>query len=135
MTMTVVPTGGKLTVPLLGCGPTEWRTAPGDDVGVDPPDLVAVDAADTDVAGPAEPDDPLLAMAVLEAPAPPPAAEAEPDDPPHAVSSSTSAPSPVAAAHPLLRITSTPFTGMTRSRSSPSRSEPEVLRAFPGRHG
>jgi hypothetical protein len=33
----------------------------------------------------------------------------EPDDPPHAASSSTSDPSPVAAAHPLLRMTDLQF--------------------------
>jgi hypothetical protein len=35
-----------------------------------------------------------------------PVVEVELDDPPHAVSSSTSEPSPVATVHPLLRITS-----------------------------
>jgi hypothetical protein len=101
--MTVVPCGGNVTVPLLGCGPAEWWGVADDDA----PDpllvavAVAVAAADTD----ALPDELLLAWAVLEAP---PAAELD-DDPPHAASSSTSDPSPVAAAQPrvpLLRITS-----------------------------
>jgi hypothetical protein len=72
--------------------------------------LVAVAAADTDDAGAAGPDDPLLGWpAALE---PEPAAEVDTDDPPHAASSRTSDPIPVAAAHPLLRITSLQFTVM-----------------------
>jgi hypothetical protein len=71
---------------------------------VDPALLVAVDAAVADdagaVDGTAAPDEPLLASGALEAE---PAAEFAPD-PPHAASSSTSDPIPVAAAHPLLRI-------------------------------
>jgi hypothetical protein len=63
-----------------------------------------VDAAVADDAGAAGPDDPLPAALEAE-----PAAVFEPDDPPHAASSSTSDPSPVAAAHPLLRITSLQF--------------------------
>jgi hypothetical protein len=39
----------------------------------------------------------------------------EPDVPPHAASSSTSDPSPVAAAHPLLRITDLQFARMACS--------------------
>src|SRR5439155_14691377 len=49
------------------------------------------------------PDAALLAWGAPDAD---PAAEFAPDEPPHAASSSTSDPIPVAAAHPLLRIIS-----------------------------
>jgi hypothetical protein len=62
-----------------------------------------VAAAVADDAGAVGPDDPLLAEADVE---PEPAAEFELDDPPHAASSRTNDAIPVAAAHPLLRITS-----------------------------
>jgi hypothetical protein len=97
---------------LLGCGPAVWwgfgcAVAVGDDAALV---LVAVAAADTDDAGAAGPDDPLLGWpAALE---PESAAEVDTDDPPHAASSRTSDPIPVAAAHPLLRITSLQFTVM-----------------------
>jgi hypothetical protein len=98
--MTVVPIGLNVT-PELG-----WACAvlPGDeleDLGL----AFVVDADDdTDVAG-AELDDDVPWIAVLEVV---PAAEPglELDDPPQAASSSTSEPSPVAAAHPLFRMTS-----------------------------
>src|SRR5438034_10126368 len=96
--MTVVPIGG-IDWSLLGSGATEWWAFAD---AVDPAVLVAVAAAVADdaaevAAGP----EPLLARGALE---PEPAAVFEPGDPPHAASSSTSDPSPVAAAHPLLRI-------------------------------
>jgi hypothetical protein len=78
-------------------------------VADDPALLVAVAAAVADDAGADDgtvPDAALLARAPLDAE---PAAEFEPDEPPHAASSSTSDPIPVAAAHPLLRITSLQF--------------------------
>jgi len=116
--MTVVPIGGMDEMPALGCGPAVWCGVadpgePGDDP---PPFLVAVLAADTDDAGAAGPDDPLPVWTELE---PAPVAPVGLDDPPHAASSSTSDPSPVAAAHPLLRITSLHFARMTRSQGSP----------------
>jgi hypothetical protein len=117
-TMTVVPTDGKITAPLLGCGPTEAWPGGGAVTGALVPPLlllllllVAVATAVTDEAGAAGPEDPLLTDG---APEPEPAAEVA-LDPPHAVSSRASEAIPVAAAHPLLRITSLPFTEMTRS--------------------
>jgi hypothetical protein len=93
---TVVPIGGKVTPALL----LGWASAVCFDAELE---LVAwafaVEAGD---------DDPVLAddtavpwVAVSEAA---PVLELELDDPPHAVSSSTSEPSPVATVHPLLRI-------------------------------
>src|SRR5437879_4969413 len=101
--MTVVPTGGMDWSLLLGSGPTDLC---GLADAVDPALLVAVDAAVADDAGAVDgtvPDEPPLASGPLDAE---PAAEFEPDAPPHAASSSTSDPMPVAAAHPLLRIIS-----------------------------
>jgi len=100
--MTVVPTGGNETPPVVACGWAEWWGFA--DAVDDAAFLVAVAATVADDAG-AEPDDPLLAGAD-----PDPAA-VEPDDPPHAASSRTNEPIPVAAAHPLLRITSLQFQG------------------------
>jgi hypothetical protein len=91
--MTVVPTAGKLTAPLLGCDPAVLP-ALGDEV---PPAVVVAWADTLDPA--------TVAWSVL---------EAELDDPPHAASSSTSDPSPAAAAHPLLRIYVSPFASMIR---------------------
>jgi hypothetical protein len=94
---TVVPTGGKVTPALL----LGWASAVCFDAELE---LVAwafaVEAGDDD--------DPVLAddtavPCVAESEAAPPA-ELELDDPPHAVSSSTSEPSPVATVHPLLRM-------------------------------
>src|SRR5580704_6880050 len=117
--MTVVPTGGKLTWSPLprgaGCEWVGFADAP------DPPDLVAT--GDTD----AGPDDPLLAGAE---PDPDPAVEVVPDDPPHAASSRTNEPIPVAAAHPLLRITSLQFTGMTRPAGKPVQGLPAASRTL-----
>ena len=96
--MTVVPTGGMDWSPPLGSGATDlWGLAFFFD-----PLLVAVAAAVADDAGADDgtvPDAALLASGALDGE---PAAEF--DDPPHAASSSTSDPIPVAAAHPLLRI-------------------------------
>src|SRR6266513_5001566 len=89
--MTVVPTAGM-----------DWSPAL----------LVAVAAAVADDAG--ADDGPALVEDPLDAD---PAAEFEAGEPPHAASSSTSDPIPVAAAHPLLRITSLQFARMTRSRA------------------
>ena len=70
--MIVVPTGGNVTVPLLGCGPTDWWAFA--DAVDDDPLLVAVDCAVAEDAGALAPDDPLLAGAE---PEPEPAAEVE----------------------------------------------------------
>src|SRR6266568_4899256 len=109
--MTVVPRAGMDWSPPLGSGATDLcGLALADAVD---PFLVAVDAAVADDAGAVDgtpPDEPLLARGALDAE---PAAEFEPDEPPHAASSSTSDPIPVAAAHPLLRITSLQFARMT----------------------
>src|ERR1700684_3556163 len=96
-TMTVVPTGGKTTAPLRGCVPAVW---PGFGLGDELPPAFVV--ADPEVACAGALDPATVAWAVLEAV--PEAEFDELDDPPHAASSSTSDPSPVAAAHPLLRI-------------------------------
>jgi hypothetical protein len=99
--MTVVPAAGMDWSPPLGSGATDLcGLAFLDDVA--PALLVAVAAAVADDAG-AVPDAALLATGALDAD---PAAEFEPGEPPHAASSSTSDPIPVAAAHPLLRIIS-----------------------------
>jgi hypothetical protein len=98
---TVVPTGGKVT-PALVLG---WASAVCLDAELDCVALAfAVEAGEDDV----DEDDPVLAddtavpwVAESEAA---PVVELELDDPPHAVSSSTSEPSPVATVHPLLRI-------------------------------
>ena len=103
--MTVVPCGGIdwSPPPLLGCGPTEWWGVALAFAVEPPPPWLDVDAADTDVAAGAGADDALLAEGWPEAA---PAAELGLDAPPHAASSSISEPSPLAAAHPVLRITS-----------------------------
>jgi hypothetical protein len=103
--MTVVPTAGMDWSPPLGSGATDLRGLAFLDDGA-PAFLVAVAAAVADEAGAddgAVPDAALLAWGALDAD---PAAEFEPGEPPHAASSSTSDPIPVAAAHPLLRIIS-----------------------------
>jgi hypothetical protein len=89
--------------------------------------LAAADVAAADGEGGAAALDPAsVAWTLLEAA--PEAAFDEPDDPPHAVSNSTSDPSPVAAVHPLLRITSL----LHRDDSFPG-PEPRYEGAFPGR--
>src|SRR6516164_1690501 len=127
--MTVVPTGGIDWSPPLGSGATDLCAL----ADAEPlADFVAVAAAVADDAavevGVAGPDAALLPPAALDGE---PAAVFEPD-PPHAASSSTSDPSPVAAANPLLRITSLQFArdgpspGGTRQVAS--REEPETRR-------
>src|SRR5689334_22829503 len=135
--MTVVPTGGidRSSEGPLGCGPTDLcgvAFAFAVEVAVAPPPGLDVDIPVADDAAGAGAD-PLLDEGKLEAP--PPAAEVEPPgDPPHAASSSTKDPSPVAAAHPLLRITS------PNSRDGSRCSGPAVpgrrasrYKVFPGR--
>jgi hypothetical protein len=100
---------GRIPTPVLG-----WACAvlPVDELG-DVGLAFAVDAGDDDVdvdVEDVELDDDVPEIAVLEAA---PAAELELglDDPPQAASSSTSEPSPLAAAHPLFRITSLSLQG------------------------
>lgn len=118
--MTVVPFGGNITAPLLGWAPTDLC---GLAFGVDEDELlflVDVAAAVADVAAGAGAL-PELATAALE---PEPVADAEePDVPPHAASSSTRDPIPVAAAHPLLRINCL-HSRKNSHLTGPSRSEP-----------
>jgi len=68
---------------------------------LDDDELVADADVDVVVAGAL---DPAAAVAWVEPEAAPPAAFDVLDEPPHAASSSTNDPSPVAAAHPLVRI-------------------------------
>ncbi|HEV2257002.1 MAG TPA: hypothetical protein VGS06_28040 [Streptosporangiaceae bacterium] len=104
---TVVPTGGNETpVLLLGWASADFSAAEVVCVAR----ALAVEVGEDDVD-----EDPVLAddtavpwVAVPEAA---PAAELELDDPPHAVSSSTTEPSPVATVHPLLRICLSPYRG------------------------
>ncbi len=104
---TVVPTGGNDTPGLLlGWAWAVWLGDELEDVGRE----FAVDLCDDDVEDAADPeldddDEAALWVALPEA-APVVEVEVELDDPPHAVSSSTSEPSPAATVHPLLRITS-----------------------------
>jgi hypothetical protein len=102
---TVVPIGGNVTSALL----LGWASAVCLDAELD---RVALAFA-VDVGEDVDEDDPVLAddtavpwVAVSEAA---PAVELELDDPPHAVSSSTSEPSPVATVQPLLRIYLSPY--------------------------
>jgi hypothetical protein len=100
---TVVPTGGNDTPgSLLGWASAVCLGAELECVAL----AFAVDLGD-DVAA-ADPvvlddDEAVLWVAVPETA---PVVEVELDDPPHAASSNTSEPSPVATVHPLLRITS-----------------------------
>jgi hypothetical protein len=132
--MTVVPTGGidRSSAGPLGCGPTDLcGVAFALAVAVALLPWLDVDAADTeDVAEVAGADDPLLDEGRLEAP---PAAVVGLDDPPHAASSSISDPSPVAAAHPLLRITSPIHAGwLAILRASCSWPQGEPVPGVPG---
>ena len=107
--MTVVPIGGNVT-PALLLG-WAWAVCLGDELEDVAPEF-ADDVADDDVedvAGPELDDEAVLWVAVPEEAAP--VVEVELDDPPHAVSSSTSEPSPVATVQPLLRITSLSLPG------------------------
>lgn len=102
----VVPTGGNDTAPLLGCGPAVWPGSGRGDEFAPAVFLADADLAFADLACAAALDPAAVAWVVVDA-----VTEAEfdefdeLDDPPHAASSSTVDPSPVAAAHPLLRIT------------------------------
>jgi hypothetical protein len=101
---TVVPTGGNVTPALL----LGWAWAVWFDDGLEDVALpFGVDLADDDVedvdGAEVDEDEAVLWVAAPEAEL---VVEDELDDPPHAVSSSTSEPSPVATVHPLLRITS-----------------------------
>src|SRR5690349_16453252 len=103
MIRTVVPTGGKVTpVLLLGWASAEFVSF---GTGLD---CVALAFGDDD-ADEAEDDDPVLAPEEagfwVAVPDGAPVVVVVELDPPHAVSSSTSEPSPVATVHPLLRIT------------------------------
>ena len=113
---TVVPTGGNVTPALL----LGWASAVCLDDGLEDVALAfADDLGDDDVADVAGPElddeEAVLWVAV-------PVVEVELDDPPHAVSSSSSEPSPVATAHPLLRITSLSPCRTTRCRRVTARS-------------
>jgi hypothetical protein len=114
---TVVPTGGKVTPGLL----LGWALAVcladeledfgrvfADDLGED--DVAAAELDD---------DEAVLWVAVPDVA---PVVEVELDDPPHAVSSSSSEPSPVATVHPLLRITCLSPYQTTRCRRVTARS-------------
>ena len=130
-----MPTGGKLTCPLLG-----WASAESVSLGTALGDLVSAfadDAGDDDAAE--DEDEPVLAadeaalwVAVPEG-APVVEVVLELDDPPHAVSSSTSELSPVATLHPLLRIT---CLSLQRDPGSGShgvcRGQPADVMALPG---
>jgi hypothetical protein len=98
--MTVVPAAGMDWSPPLGSGATDLCGLAFLD-GVAPALLVAVAAAVADDAGADDGPlpDALLARGALDA-------DPAEFEPPHAASSSTSDPIPVAAAHPLLRIIS-----------------------------
>ncbi len=106
---TVVPIGGNVTPLLLGSASAVCLDAELECVAL----AFAVDLGDDDEAE--DEDDPVLddeeAVLWVGVPAAAPVVELELDDPPHAVSSSTSEPSPVATVHPLLRITSLSLQG------------------------
>jgi hypothetical protein len=92
---TVVPTGGKVTPALL----LGWASAVCFDAELEFDAVAfAVEAGEDPVLA----DDAAVPWVAVPEAAPP--AELELDDPPHAVSSSTSEPNPVATVHPLLRI-------------------------------
>ena len=106
---TVVPIGGNVT-PALLVG-WAWALCVGDEL--EDVDLAfAVDVADLeDVAGPELDDDEAVLWVAAPEAAPVVEVVLELDDPPHAVSSSTSEPSPVATVQPLLRMTSLSLPG------------------------
>jgi hypothetical protein len=125
--MNVVPCGGNVTPPLLGCGPAVLCGEPFEP-GVDPPFALLDDEADpwgdVDAAWPELPDEVLIAWLDGDPPAEfPPAAAFEPDVFPHAASSSTEL-IPAATAHPLLRIVSLSFTDGPRRARPPGVSRP-----------
>ena len=97
---TVVPIGGNEKV-LLGRASADFSAAEVECVAL----ALADDVGDVEDAAAPELDDGEAVLWVA-APEAAPVVEVELDDPPHAVSSSSSEPSPVAAVHPLLRIAS-----------------------------
>ena len=101
---TVVPIGGNVTPALLlGWASAVCLADELEDVALAFAEELGDDDVE-DVAGPELDDDKaVLWVAVPEAA---PVLEVELDDPPHAVSSSSTEPSPVATVHPLLRIRS-----------------------------
>jgi hypothetical protein len=102
-TMTVVPIGGNETPALLlGWASADFSAAEAECV----PWALAVDVGEDD---PVLADDTAVPWVVVAEAAP--VVELELDDPPHAVSSSTSEPSPAATVHPLLRICLSPYRG------------------------
>src|SRR5215471_15184159 len=103
MMRTVVPIGGNVTPAL----PLGWASAVC--LGAELECVAwafADDAGDDDVADPELDADDDEAVPWVTVPEAAPVVEVELDDPPHAVSSSSSEPSPVATVHPLLRIAS-----------------------------
>ncbi len=117
---TVVPIGGNVTPALLlGWASAVCLADELEDVALAFADELGDDDV-ADVAGPElDDDEAVLWVAVPEAA---PVLEVELDDPPHAVSSSSTEPSPVATAHPLLRITSLSPYPTTRCRLVTTRS-------------
>jgi len=112
MMWTVVPTGRNETL-LVGAGPAVCLADELEDVAW----ACAEDVGDDVVADPELDDDEAVLWVAA------PVVEVEFDDPPHAVSSSSSEPSPAATVHPLLRIRSLSLR-MTRC--------PGFLRGLPG---
>jgi len=106
---TVVPTGGNETPALLlGWASADFSAAEVECVAR----ALAVDVgedADEDEDDPVLADDTAVPWVVV--PEDAPVVELELDDTPHAVSSSTSEPSPAATVHPLLRICLSPYRG------------------------
>ena len=117
---TVVPIGGNVTPALLlGWASAVCLADELEDVALAFADELGDDDV-ADVAGPElDDDEAVLWVAVPEAA---PVLEVELDDPPHAVSSSSTEPSPVATAHPLLRIRSLSPHPTTRCRLVTTRS-------------
>jgi len=103
---TVVPIGGNVTPALLlGWASAVCLAGELGDVALAFADELGDDEVE-DVAGPELADDEAVLWVAVPEAAPVLEVELELDDPPHAVSSSSTEPSPVAAAHPLLRIRS-----------------------------
>jgi len=111
MMRTVVPTGRNETL-LVGAGPAVCLADELEDVAW----ACAEDVGDDVVADPELDDD--EAVLWVAAPEAAPVVEVELDDPPHAVSSSSSEPSPAATIHPPLRITSSPLQDHPAPRGS-----------------
>ena len=114
MMRTVVPIGRNETL-LVGAGPAVCSGDELEDVALAFAEDVGDDAV-ADEAGPELDDDEAVPWVV--APVAAPVVDVEFDDPPHAVSSSSSEPSPAATVHPPLRITSLSLTGPPGARGS-----------------